>query len=77
MSHVVDGLDPTAAKAEPVNLRQVRDEAERNAISKVLSRADGNIAEAAHMLGVSRPTLYDLMKRHGLRAAMDSNVDGK
>jgi two-component system NtrC family response regulator len=32
-----------------------------------LGRADGNILKAAEMLGVSRPTLYDLMHRFGLK----------
>lgn len=52
---------------EPLNLRQVRDEAERNAVVRVLGRVDGNIAKAAELLGVSRPTLYDLLNRHGLK----------
>lgn len=61
------GLDISTGSAQPRNLRQVRDEAERVAITRVLSRVDGNIVEAAQLLGVSRPTLYDLMKRHGLK----------
>ncbi len=61
------GLEVAGAKSEPLNLRHVRDEAERTAVIKILGRVDGNIAEAAQLLGVSRPTLYDLMKRHGLR----------
>ncbi len=40
------------------------------AVVKMLSRVDGNIAEAAQLLGVSRPTLYDLIKRHGLKPAV-------
>lgn len=51
-----------------LNLRQVRDEAERAAVLKALARADNNILRAAEMLGVSRPTLYDLMNRFGLRS---------
>jgi two-component system NtrC family response regulator len=61
------GLAVPAREAEPVNLRQVRDEAERRAIIRVLARVDGNIADAAQLLGVSRPTLYDLIGRHGLK----------
>jgi two-component system, NtrC family, response regulator len=61
------GLQAPVGKPEPINLRQVRDEAERAAIIRVLSRVDGNIAEAAQLLGVSRPTLYDLIKRHALK----------
>jgi two-component system NtrC family response regulator len=65
------GLQPSVVKTEPINLRQVRDEAERVAITKVLGRVNGNIAEAAQLLGISRPTLYDLMKRHGLKQPME------
>jgi two-component system, NtrC family, response regulator len=61
------GFSGPSAAPEPLNLRQVRDEAERATVIKVLSRVDGNIAEAANLLGVSRPTLYDLMKRHSIR----------
>jgi two-component system NtrC family response regulator len=70
------GLQAPAGHPEPLNLRQVRDEAERTAIIKVLSRVDGNIAEAAHLLGVSRPTLYDLIKRHNLKPSVTIKADG-
>ncbi len=69
------GLRPADGELEPVNLRQVRDEAERRAINKVLSRVDGNIADAAHLLGVSRPTLYDLISRHGLKQPASLKAD--
>lgn len=68
------GLDAPTGAPEPLNLRQVRDEAERIAIIKVLSRADGNIVQAAQLLGVSRPTLYDLIKRHALRQSVVSHA---
>jgi two-component system NtrC family response regulator len=54
---------------EPLNLRQVRDEAEYMAIVKALARVDGNIVKASEMLGISRPTMYDLMNRHGIKSA--------
>jgi two-component system NtrC family response regulator len=63
------GLPDVDAEESPLNLRQVRDEAEYKAIVRALARADGNIVKASEMLGVSRPTLYDLMGRHGIKAA--------
>ena len=50
-----------------LNLRQVRDEAERQAIARALGRANGNLSKAAELLGISRPTLYELLDRFGLR----------
>lgn len=46
-----------------LDLRTIRDNAERNAIIAALGRANANVAKAAELLGVSRPTLYDLMHR--------------
>ena len=50
-----------------LNLRRVRDEAEKRAVITVLSRVNGNIVKAAEILGVSRPTLYDVMHKFGLK----------
>lgn len=61
------GLAGNIAVDEPINLRQVRDEAEYKAVVKALGRVDGNILKAAELLGISRPTLYDLMSRHAIR----------
>jgi two-component system, NtrC family, response regulator len=49
------------------DLRLVREAAERKAILAAMGRVNGNIAKAADLLGVSRPTLYDLMNRLGLK----------
>jgi len=51
----------------PLNLKQVRENAERQAILDVMNKCDGNITQAAELLGVSRPTLYDLMNKYGLK----------
>ena len=55
------------AEAIVLDLRQARDEAERRVIITALARADGNVVKAAELLGVSRPTLYDMMHRFGLK----------
>jgi len=60
-------LEISSADPEMFNLRRVRDNAEREAVVRVLGRVNGNISRAAEVLGVSRPTLYDLMERFGLR----------
>ena len=50
-----------------LDLRAIRDKAEKNAIITALARVNGNVVKAAELLGVSRPTLYDLMHRLGLK----------
>ncbi|MEO7497670.1 MAG: PEP-CTERM-box response regulator transcription factor [Massilia sp.] len=61
------GLPGTAQLEQPVNLRQARDAAEYRVMVMALARAGGCIAKAAELLGVSRPTVYDLMNYHGIR----------
>lgn len=61
------GIALPQGEEKAFNLREVREEAERRAVLRVLSRTNGNVARAADMLGVSRPTLYDLMNRFGLK----------
>jgi len=50
-----------------LNLAQVREEAERREIPRALSRVEGNITRAAKLLGISRPTLYDLLRHHNIK----------
>lgn len=54
-------------EALPLNLRQVREEAEKGAIVRALFLAGDNISEASELLGVTRPTLYSIMEKYGLR----------
>jgi len=61
------GLQTADDENAYIDLRQVRDDAERTAVATALGRANGNLARAAEMLGISRPTLYDIMHRIGLR----------
>lgn len=61
------GLEAKETDPMPFNLRQVREEAERRAITRALAQVGGSIAQAAELLGISRPTLYDLMNKTGLK----------
>lgn len=64
-----EDLELTGADHQPLplNLRQVRDEAEKNAITRALFLYNGNVSKTAEVLGVSRPTLYDMMNKHGIK----------
>jgi two-component system, NtrC family, response regulator len=53
--------------SESLDLRTIRDNAEKNAIVAALGRVNGNMVKAAEILGISRPTLYDLMHKLGLK----------
>ena len=61
------GLETVEEDFERLNLRHVRDEAERRAVLRVLARTNNNVARAAEILGISRPSLYDLMNRFDLK----------
>jgi len=59
-----------ALAGEPIfNLKQVRTRAERQAIIGAMAIVDGNVSKCAELLGVSRPTLYDLMEKYEMRVA--------
>ncbi len=49
------------------NLRDIRDRADRQAITRALNHVGGKISQAAELLGVSRPTMYDLLRKFGLK----------
>jgi two-component system NtrC family response regulator len=49
-----------------LTLKHAREVADRTAIRRALARSEGNMSTTAKLLGVSRPTLYDLMKQYGL-----------
>ena len=54
---------PQSGEAALLTLREVRQRAEAQAVQRALAVAGGNISKAAELLGVTRPTLYDLMAR--------------
>jgi two-component system NtrC family response regulator len=83
---MADGKQVTAAdlglsgiedqEAESLNLREVRQRAESKAIRVALMKNFGNISRAAEQLGVTRPTLYDLLNKYGLSAEAYSKRAG-
>jgi two-component system NtrC family response regulator len=48
-------------------LKEARQGMERELIDRALKENGGNISKTARAIGISRPTLYELMERHGLR----------
>jgi two-component system NtrC family response regulator len=64
----VDGqADAESPELQDLDLRVARENAERRTIVLALARTSGNIAKTAEILGVSRPTLYDLMHRLAIK----------
>jgi two-component system NtrC family response regulator len=51
-----------------LNLKSAREIADRRVIRHALARSEGNISNTAKLLGISRPTLYDLLKHYDLHA---------
>ena len=60
-------LTDALAAGPPVTLRDARETIERQVVRQALSRHGGKIAPAAADLGISRPTLYELMEKLGLK----------
>jgi two-component system NtrC family response regulator len=56
-------LDSTSSETMNFNLRDIREKVERQTILRALSHVNGKVAPAAELLCVSRPTLYDLLKK--------------
>jgi two-component system NtrC family response regulator len=63
----LDLPDREGSEAMPVNLKSAREGADRKAIRRALAETENNISGAAKLLGISRPTLYDLMKQYRLQ----------
>lgn len=61
-------LDGAGEEGEVINLKAAREMADRRAIRRAIARTQGNISNAAKMLGISRPTLYDLLRQYELQA---------
>ncbi|NBC12759.1 MAG: PEP-CTERM-box response regulator transcription factor [Gammaproteobacteria bacterium] len=70
---MADGREITAADLElgevevretPFDLREVRELAEMQAVKRAVHHSDRNLSRAAELLGITRPTLYNLMKKY-------------
>jgi two-component system NtrC family response regulator len=62
------GETEDGAADNALNLKAAREKADRQMIRQALARSDGNISNTAKLLGISRPTLYDLLKQYDLQA---------
>ncbi|MEM9084773.1 MAG: PEP-CTERM-box response regulator transcription factor [Pseudomonadota bacterium] len=64
----LDFDDDQEEASDVLNLKVAREQADRRVIRHALARSEGNISSTAKMLGISRPTLYDLLKQYDLHA---------
>ena len=59
-------MEAPRARYEGMGLKEAREVLEKELLAKALARSGGNLTKAATELGVSRPTLYDLMEKFGI-----------
>ena len=59
---------PDSSEAQVLNLKSARETADRGVIRHALARSEGNISSTAKLLGISRPTLYDLLKQYDMQS---------
>ncbi|HMT46781.1 MAG TPA: PEP-CTERM-box response regulator transcription factor [Novosphingobium sp.] len=64
----LDLAEPDEDAAQVLNLKCARETADRRVIRHALARSEGNISNTAKLLGISRPTLYDLLKQYDMHA---------
>lgn len=64
----LDLVDSADEGSQPLNIKSAREAADRKAIRHALARSEGNISSTAKLLGISRPTLYDLLKQYDLHS---------
>ncbi|PKB25167.1 two-component system NtrC family response regulator [Novosphingobium kunmingense] len=66
-AHDLDLAADEADDSHLLNIKVAREAADRRVIRHALARSEGNISSTAKMLGISRPTLYDLLKQYDMQ----------
>ena len=68
--------DPSSSEEVPT-LKTSRDNREKDLVRLAMEKAEGNVSRAASELGISRPTLYQLLVRYGLKKTKSGEHNGK
>ena len=69
--------DPSSAEEDASTLRASRDSREKDLVRLAMEKSDGNVSRAAAELGISRPTLYQLLARYGLKRSKSEDEKEK
>ena len=69
--------DPSSSEEDASTLRASRDSREKDLVRLAMEKADGNVSRAAAELGISRPTLYQLLARYGLKKSKSRGSEGE
>lgn len=72
LGFIPGGARRKVASSPNMTLKEARESVERDMLVAAMEKHEGNIAKAAESLGISRPTLYDLMKKHGILAKIQN-----
>ena len=69
--------EPSASEGDAATLRASRESLEKDLVRVAMEKAEGNVSRAAVELGISRPTLYQLLARYGLKRTKPENENEK
>ena len=70
-------LQTTVSRGDASTLKASRDHREKELVRLAMEKAEGNVTKAASYLGVSRPTLYQLLARYGLKRTKPEDLKEK